>query len=74
MEMRKKQKERMSRLVKVIGGMSPKKAAEQLSIQESELAVQILGALDPAKTSKIFNLMKKEISSGLQKQYMLMKQ
>ena len=68
------QRERMGRLVKVVEGMSPKRAAELLSIQESDLAVQILSALDTSKTAKIFNLMKKEISARLQKQYVLMKQ
>ena len=68
------QRERMSRLVKVVEGMSPKRAAELLSIQESEFSVQILAALDTTKTAKIFNLMKKEISARLQKQYVLMKQ
>ena len=66
--------ERVSRLVKVIAGMKARKAAELLSIQDSELAVQILSNLDPAKTSKIFNLMEKEISARLQKQYLVMKQ
>lgn len=67
-------KERVARLVKVISGMKAKKAADLLSIQDSELAVQILGSLDPDKTAKIFNFMKKEISARLQKQYLVMKQ
>ena len=69
-----RQRERMSRLVKVIEEMSPKRAAELLAIQESDLAVQILASLETSKTAKIFNFMKKEISARLQKQYVLMKQ
>ncbi|MCY4644739.1 MAG: hypothetical protein OXB88_08995 [Bacteriovoracales bacterium] len=66
--------ERMKRLVKIVGGMKAEKAADLLSIQEPELAIQILASLDSSKTSKIFNLMKREISARLQKEYLLMKQ
>ena len=61
------------RVVEVISGMRPQNAADLLSVQESDLAVKILGQLDPAKVSKIFNLMDKEISAKLQKQFMTMK-
>lgn len=73
-ENEKKKGERITRLVKVISGMKAQKAADLLSIQDSDLAVQILAALDPDKASKIFNVMKKEISARLQKQYLVMKQ
>lgn len=64
---------RVSQMVEVISGMRPQNAADLLSVQESDLAVKILGQLDPAKVSKIFNLMDKEISAKLQKQFMTMK-
>ena len=69
-----KRGERIGRLVEIIAGMKSDKAAELLSVQESDLAVQILGSLDPNKASKIFNLMKREISARLQKQYLIMQQ
>ena len=53
--------------------MRAAKAAEILSVQESDLTVQILGKLPPEKVSKIFNLMEKEVSARLQKQFMSMK-
>lgn len=64
---------RVTQMVEVISGMRPQNAADLLSVQESDLAVKILGQLDPAKVSKIFNLMDKEISAKLQKQFMTMK-
>ncbi len=64
---------RVKHMVETISGMKPQNAADLLSVQESDLAVEILGALEPAKVSKIFNLMDKEISARLQKQYMTMK-
>lgn len=70
----KKKNERVTRMVNVVAGMKPLKAAEILSVQDSDLAVKILGSIDPLKASKIFNLMDKEISARLQKQYLLMKQ
>lgn len=69
-----RQKEsRISHMVATISNMKPDKASEILSVQDSDIAVQILGRLDPQKVSKIFNLMDKEISARLQKQYMTMK-
>ncbi len=69
-----KQKEkRVSHMVDVVSGMKPQSAAEVLSVQDSEISIRILGMLPPEKVSKIFNLMKKEISARLQKQYMTMK-
>jgi flagellar motility protein MotE (MotC chaperone) len=53
--------------------MKPDKAAEVLSVQESDIAVRILQAIDSKKASKIFNFMDKEISAKLQRQYLLMK-
>ncbi len=73
-ENEKKKAERVNRLVSVVSGMKPLKAAEILSVQDSELSVRILAELEPTKASKIFNLMDKEISARLQKQYLLMKQ
>jgi flagellar motility protein MotE (MotC chaperone) len=64
---------RVSHMVEVISGMRPQNAADILSVQDSEITVKILGMLDPDKVSKIFNLMDKEISARLQKQYMTMK-
>ena len=64
---------RIKHMVNVISGMRPKHAADMLSIQEATLAVKIMGMLQSEKVSKIFNLMDKEISARLQKQYMTMK-
>ncbi len=69
----KQKKDRVTHMVDVISGMKPAKAAEVLSVQDSEISVQILSMLEAVKVSKIFNLMDKEISARLQKQYLLMK-
>jgi flagellar motility protein MotE (MotC chaperone) len=66
-------KKRISHMVSVMSGMRPKTAAEVLSVQDTSIAVKILGRLSPEKVSKIFNSMDKEISARLQKQYMSMK-
>ncbi len=63
---------RVQHMVSVIAGMRPKQAAQLLSVQDSDLTVKILGLLPPEKVSKIFNLMDKEVSARLQKQYMTM--
>ena len=63
---------RIKNLVTMIGGMKPAKAAEILSVQESNISVKILEKIDPTKASKIFNLMDKEVSARLQKQYLNM--
>ena len=63
---------RINHLVQIVSGMKPKNAAEMLSVQESKLTVEIISKLDPVKVSKIFNLMDKEISSRLQKEYLNM--
>ena len=69
-----KQKEkRITHMVDVVSGMKPLSAAEVLSVQDADISIKILGMLPPEKVSKIFNLMKKEISARLQKQYMTMK-
>ena len=68
-----KEAKRIDHMVEVVSGMRPKNAADVLSVQESKLSVQILGRLEAAKVSKIFNLMDKEVSARLQKQYMTMK-
>jgi flagellar motility protein MotE (MotC chaperone) len=66
-------KSRIGQIVEMISSMKPDKAASVLSVQDSEIAVQILQTIDPKKASKIFNFMDKEISAKLQKQYLLMK-
>lgn len=66
-------KGRIGQLVEMISNMKPQKAAEVLSVQDSEIAVKILQMIDAKKASKIFNFMDKEVSAKLQKQYLLMK-
>lgn len=66
-------KNRLSQQVEMISGMQPAKAAALLSTQEADISVRILQMLDPKKASKIFNLMDKEVSARLQKQYLNMK-
>lgn len=72
-EQDQKAQKRVTQMVDVISGMKPQIAANLLSVQETDIAVKILGQLDPIKVSKIFNLMDKEISAKLQKQFMTMK-
>jgi len=69
----RKKQERIQHMVDSIAGMRPKSAADLLSVQEADISVQILSKLDATKVSKIFNLMDKEISARLQKQFMTMK-
>lgn len=69
----RKKQERIQHMVDSIAGMRPKSAADLLSVQDADLSVQILSKLDSTKVSKIFNLMDKEISARLQKQFMTMK-
>ena len=64
---------RVSQMVDVISGMKPQNAADVLTVQDPDLSVRILSELDSAKTSKIFNLMDKEVSARLQKQFLQMK-
>ena len=64
---------RINQVVEMISNMKPDKAASVLSVQDSEIAVQILQMIDPKKASKIFNFMDKEVSAKLQKQYLQMK-
>ena len=66
-------KSRVAQQVEVVSNMQPAKAAALLSVQDADIAVRILQMLDPKKASKIFNLMEKEVSARLQKQYMDMK-
>ena len=65
--------QRIQHIVDSVSGMRPQNAADVLSVQEADISVQILGLLDPEKVSKIFNLMDKEVSARLQKQYLSMK-
>lgn len=69
----RKKQERIQHMVDSIAGMRPKSAADLLSVQDADLSVQILSKLESTKVSKIFNLMDKEISARLQKQFMTMK-
>lgn len=69
----KKVERRLRHMVDVVSGMKPQTAADLLSQQDPSLAVKIMGELDAVKVAKIFNLMKKEISAKLQKQYMTLK-
>lgn len=66
-------KSRVGQLVETISNMKPQKAAEILSVQDSEIAVRILQAINPKTASKIFNFMDKEVSAKLQKQYLELK-
>ncbi len=66
-------KARIGQLVEMISSMKPQKAAEILSVQDSEIAVRILQMTDAKKASKIFNFMDKDVSAKLQKQYLLLK-
>lgn len=66
-------KSRVAQLVDMVSNMKPQKAAEVLSVQESDIAVKILQMIDAKKASKIFNFMDKDISAKLQKQYLQMK-
>lgn len=66
-------KARVGQLVELVSNMKPQKAAEVLSVQDSEIAVKILQMIDAKKASKIFNFMDKEVSAKLQKQYLQMK-
>lgn len=66
-------KARVAQLVEMVSNMKPQKAAEVLSVQESEIAVKILQMIDAKKASKIFNFMDKEVSARLQKQYLMLK-
>ncbi len=68
-----KAEKRVSQMVEVISGMKPQSAADVLAVQDPELSVRILGMLEAQKASKIFNLMDKEVSAKLQKQFMQMK-
>ena len=69
----KKINQRVQHMVDVISGMKADSAAQVLSVQDSSISVQILSKLEPEKISKIFNVMDKEISARLQKEYMNMK-
>lgn len=64
---------RINHMVDVVANMKPEVAAQVLSVQETDLSVEVLGKLDAGRVSKIFNLMDKEISARLQKQYLNMK-
>jgi len=64
---------RIGRMVKVVAGMKPDKAAALIAEQDPELSVKILSLLETDKASKIFNMMEKEKSALLQKRYLDMK-
>lgn len=64
---------RIKKIVSVIAGMKPAKAADLISVQDTDIAVSILSKLDTTKASKVFNLLEKEKSAELQKLYLDMK-
>lgn len=64
---------RIHKMVKVVSGMKPDKAAALIAEQDPDLSVQILSLLETDKASKIFNVMEKEKSALLQKRYLDMK-
>ena len=66
------QARRVKQLVSMISNMKPVKAADVLSVQDSLISVKILEQIDPKRASRIFNLMDKEVSARLQKQYLNM--
>lgn len=68
-----KTEKRVSQMVEVISGMKPQTAADVLTVQDPDLSVRILSELEASKASKIFNLMDKEVSARLQKQFLQMK-
>jgi flagellar motility protein MotE (MotC chaperone) len=68
-----KQQKRINQMVEVISGMKPQNAADVLAVQDPDLSVRILGQLEAQKASKIFNLMDKEVSAKLQRQFLQMK-
>ncbi|MCT4642061.1 MAG: hypothetical protein N4A33_07145 [Bacteriovoracaceae bacterium] len=72
-ENEKKESLRVSQLVNMISNMKPVKAADLLSVQDSDISIKIIEKIDPTKASKIFNLMDKEVSARLQKQYLNMR-
>lgn len=72
-EKNEKADKRVTQMVDVISGMKPQNAADVLAVQDPDLSVRILGELDSSKASKIFNLMDKEVSARLQKQFLQMK-
>ena len=72
-EKNEKANKRVSQMVDVISGMKPQSAADLLTVQDPDLSVRILSELDSPKASKIFNLMDKEVSARLQKQFLQMK-
>ena len=72
-ENEKDSKSRLFHMVEVIGKMRPANAAAMLAVQDPVLSVQLLGMLDSAQVSKIFNQMDKTISAKLQKMYLEMK-
>lgn len=69
----REQDNRIQHMVESISNMRPQNAADILSVQDAEISVKILGLLEPDKIARIFNLMDKEVSARLQKQYMNMK-
>ncbi|MDA8792810.1 hypothetical protein N9N67_06160 [Bacteriovoracaceae bacterium] len=74
LENKKNKSQRADQLVEMISNMKPDKAAALLSVQSSKISVLILSKMEPIRASKIFNLMDKEISARLQKEYLNMKQ
>ena len=72
-EIHKKESKRVEHMVDTVSNMRPQNAADVLSVQDPGISVKILSELPATKVAKIFNLMDKEISARLQKQYLTMK-
>jgi len=72
-DIKKGEEGRVASMVEIINNMKANKAAEVLSVQDSDITIKILRGLDPVKVSKLFNQMDKEISARLQKQFLTMK-
>jgi flagellar motility protein MotE (MotC chaperone) len=68
----KQQEDRLKKIVESVSLMRPADAADLISTQPPEVAVQIIGKLDTTKLAKIFNLMAKAKSAELQTKYLNM--
>lgn len=68
----KESEKRLTQMVQMVVKMQPQKAADMLSVQEGDLVVKILEKMPIESSSKILNLMDKEISARLQKQFLSM--
>ena len=72
-DIQKGEEGRINNMVEIISNMKADKAAAVLAVQDPDITIKILRALEPVKVSKLFNQMDKEISARLQKQFLTMK-